>query len=391
MGYDLFIIVSLPLLWLAINAFSFICIFLYELAHAIPALIFTSKPVVVYIGTYGDNNTPKFKLGRLTVYIKLKYFYTKNNGLCLYDTNVRPDQQEIILIAAPLLMFLIAIVLLIITCSDDVNGIYVRILLASAFLMVLWNLAINLFPLKLPVKSSARLHYSDGYQLVLLMEDKRNYSNIVNACSLYDEQNYGAALVRLEKTKAKYMEESLFTLMISCCIYLKKFELIDQLQKKYATANWYELINADDYYFFGYANLQLKNYSGALINFDKAISLDPAHFNGYNNRAFVYNAIKEYQRAKDDAGKAIFINENLATAFSNRAYANFMLGKNGEAINDAAAALSLNKTDPYALLVTGMYLLHKGKTEEALTSFGQAKQIDPDMLYVNEYIALPKV
>ena len=385
MGYNLFIIITLPLLWLLINLFSFIFTFLYQLAHAIPAFVFKRKPVSVYIGTYGDNNTPRCKLGRLTIYIKPKFFYLKNDGLCLYDTNIKPGLRNIILFAGPLLLFVITCVLFAFAGADGLNT-YVLILIWAAFIMALLNLAVNLFPRKLQVKGSKRRHYSDGYLLILLLEDIINYDKVINACRLYDEENYNAALVCLEKINEKYMEESLFSIMLSCYIQLGKYDLANQLQKKYQKATWYELVTPDDYYMFGYAALQTKDYNNALINFDRAIALNATHFNSYNSRAFVYNVLREYDKAKDDAGKAIFINENSSAAFSTRAYANFMLGKTGEASTDADQSLKLDSTNAYAWLIIGMYLLDKGKTAKAAEHFERAKQLNPAMFYVDEYI-----
>ncbi len=386
MMYDVFIIITLPLLWLALNIFSFIIISLYELGHAIPALIFTKKPVVIYIGTYGDNNTMRMNAGRLNIYVKPKFAYLKQNGLCIYDAGMPFSSQVITLLCSPVILLLLICILFSLVLSGDIN-IYERLVLGVALLVSILNLAINLFPRKLLVKSSKRLHYSDGYQLILMMEDKSNYANIMNACRFYDAGDYENALNWLKKIDDKYMEESLFSLMLSCYIKSGNFGPVKKLQKDHESARWQESVTADEYYLFGYADVQLKHCTEALVNFDKGIKLKPDHFDSRNGRAFVHNAMKDYAMAKEDANKAIFIRENSSEAFSTRAYANFMLGKTGEAFTDADKALTLDETNPYALLVMGMYLLDKGKTDKARGNLERAKQLDPDMLYVDDQLA----
>jgi tetratricopeptide (TPR) repeat protein len=389
MTYDVFIIATLPLLWFALNLFSFIIIFLYELEHALPALLFTRKPVTVYIGTYGDDKGRKLKIGRLTIFIKPKFSYLKQNGVCLYDGNIGFGQQAIILLLPMIMATITIIILFVYVLADDMDT-YVRVTIGVASLVTTFNFIINLFPRKLLVKSSKRLYYSDGYQLILWMEDKSNYSNLLNACQLYDEDNYTAALIRLEKIKDKYMEESLFRLMISCYSKLGNFDKIKKLEKKYENAKWNESLEADDYYQFGYADLELKDYKQALLGFDKAISLNPNHFDSRLKRAFVYNALKEYNQAKNDAEKAVFINEKSSEAFSTRAYANFMLGKTGEAFNDADKAEMLDINNAYAYLVIGLYFRDKGNTGKATEYLEHAKFLNPEMLYIDEYLETTK-
>jgi tetratricopeptide (TPR) repeat protein len=390
MMYDVFIIVTLPLLWITLNVFSFIIIWLYELGHAIPALIFTRKPVAIYIGTYGDSNSKKLGIGRLSIYIKPKFAYLKQNGICIYDTEMSFSKQAITLLGGPAILLVLVIITIVELFFNDIN-LYSGIILGIALLVLLVNLAINVFPRKLLVKSSKRLHYSDGYQLILMIEDKNNYANIISACQYYDEENYEKALFSLKKIKHKYMEESLFSLMLSCYIKLEHYGLAKKLQKDYEHAKWQESVTADEYYLFGYADLQLKHYAQALVNFDKATSLNANHFDSRNGRAFVYNILKDYAMAKEEATKAIFLNENSSQVFSHRAYANFMLGKTGEAFTDADKALILDPSNPYAWLAMGMYLMDKGKTEKALENFERAKQLEPKMLYVDDYLARIKL
>src|ERR1700740_3059073 len=278
MMYDVFIIVTLPLLWLALYFFCFIFILLYELGHAIPALIFTKKPVSVFIGTYGDDNSKKLRTGRLTIFIKPKFAYLKQNGLCIYDTGMPFGRQAITLLGGPAVALVLVCIMVAGVCFSNLE-IYVRVVLGVALLVSSFNLAVNLFPRTLSVKSSERLYYSDGYKLILMMEDKNNYTDIVNACRFYDAGDYKNALLYLKKIDNKYMDASIFSLMLSCYIHLGHFGLAVKLQTDHENAKWQESVTADDYYLLGFANMQLKQYMRALVNFDKAISLNRNHAN----------------------------------------------------------------------------------------------------------------
>ena len=389
MLYDVFMIVMLPVLWFALNLFSIAVIFLYQFGHAIPTLLFTQKPVAIYVGTYGDNIGKKLTIGWLSIYIKPKFAFLKQNGLCVYDTQMPFNCQVATVLGGPVVAILLIYILTICTVFSDYNT-YVRIATGFALLVAVLNLIINLFPRKLLVKSSERLYYSDGYQLILMLENKPNYINIMNAYRLYDEGKYDPALKHLLTTNSKYMEDSVYGLTIACYVHLQRYDEALKLQSKYHDAKWQESVTANDHYLLGYAAMQLKQYHLALAEFYITIGQSPNHFKSRKDRAFTYNALQEYSTAKEEATKAIFIQENSSEGFSYRAYANFMLGKTGEAVTDAEKALSLDETNAYAHLVMGMYQLDRGKTEQALKSLEHAKRLDPEMLYVDEQLARVK-
>src|ERR1700733_4247692 len=102
--YDAFMIAALPLLWITLNISNFITILIHELGHAIPALLFTQKPVTIYAGTFGDDTSQKFKFGRLTIFVRPKLSYLKNRGLTIYDTDIHLNKQLVVLITAPIVI-----------------------------------------------------------------------------------------------------------------------------------------------------------------------------------------------------------------------------------------------------------------------------------------------
>jgi len=263
-------------------------------------------------------------------------------------------------------------------------------LIATCLVSAIINLVVNLFPKKIIVQNSTRLYYSDGYQLILLAENKSNYQHITAACKYYDGQDFAEALTHLKKVNDKYMDESVFSLMLGCYIALKNYSLVKKLNKAYEQTRWYKLISADDYAHLAYADMQLKHYEPALVYLNRSVTLNPDKFDSLNNRGYVHNMLNNYASAKEDLNKAIFIDGSVSSAYSNRAFANLGLGRAGEALIDIEKAFELDPSNSYAYLTKGMYLFEKEKFTTALENFEKAKLLDEATMLVDEYIVKTK-
>jgi Tfp pilus assembly protein PilF len=334
--YDVFIIVVLPLLWILLNLSSFIIILLHELSHAIPALIFSKQDVTIYIGTYGDKKGIHFSIGKLTIYIRPKFSYLKSGGLCTYKANMNFQKRLIILLSGPVVTAIIASLLFEFVFFSDAHG-FIRALILVLFVTALISLMVNLFPNKFPVKNSDRLYYSDGYNIILLFENRNNFNNITIAWKFYDEQDYANALKLLLKTEDKYMDESVFGLILSCYVQLKEYSTVKVFNKMQVQKRWYEALRSVDYFHLAAADMGLKDYNEALINLNQAIKLDSNGANSidcFNNRGFVHNMLGNYDMAKVDLNKAIFLDELSINPYCNRAFTNLKLGRPGEAVID---------------------------------------------------------
>lgn len=386
--YDAFMIAVLPTVWILLNITSFITICIYELSHAIPALIFSKNDVTIYIGVYGDNAAPRLKLGRLIIYIRPKFNYLKNRGLCIYNTEVSFTRRFIILVFAPLVILVIASVLFHYTFFSTLN-IYVKAVLGIAFISTVINLIVNLFPKKIPVKFTPRLIYSDGYEIILLGENSSNYQIITAAAKFYDDGNFANAQVHLRKVEERYMDESIFRMTLACYVELKNYNIAKKFNKKYADRKWYTLIGAYDYNNLALAEIGLKNYNEALINLNKSIKHDPNNFYNRCNRGYVNLIIENFDDAKQDLNKAIFIDETSADAFSYRALVNLNIGRHGEALIDIEKALTLDDNNPLAILAMRIYYYKRANHKAAMQEWKKAKLYDLAS-WVDENIAKPK-
>ena len=77
----------------------------------------------------------------------------------------------------------------------------------------------------------------------------------------------------------------------------------------------------DAYFHRGIAYNRLKKYPEALADFTKEIELDPKYADVYYNRGVAYNALKKYEEALADYSKAIELDPKYARAYYNRGVA----------------------------------------------------------------------
>ena len=88
---------------------------------------------------------------------------------------------------------------------------------------------------------------------------------------------------------------------------------------------------------------QNNDLSTAIINFTKAIELDPKYVLAYNNRGIAYDALKKYEESLADYIKAIELDPKYGDSYYNRGVAYKALGKTKEAEADFAKAKALEK------------------------------------------------
>jgi tetratricopeptide (TPR) repeat protein len=118
--------------------------------------------------------------------------------------------------------------------------------------------------------------------------------------------------------------------------------------------------DSPEFYFKnGNAKYQLKDYAGAIKDFDKAVELDPKFMQAYHTRAICFGELKKYDKALADFDKAIELDPDFKNAYLNRAYYVKINSEDFEgAIQDYNKFIELNK---------------KGDNEFALNNRGFAK------------------
>lgn len=87
--------------------------------------------------------------------------------------------------------------------------------------------------------------------------------------------------------------------------------------------------NSSDYLESGTQKLRVKDISGAIVDFSKAISLDPNNELAYVSRALCRMATGNWSKAIPDCNKALSLNPNQAVALFVRGCAKANLKQNG--------------------------------------------------------------
>ena len=76
--------------------------------------------------------------------------------------------------------------------------------------------------------------------------------------------------------------------------------------------------NAIEFYNSGTLKENLKDYNGAILDYSKAILLNPEYGKAYFNRGLCNSYLQNYLEAIKDYSKSISLNNNLADSYYNR-------------------------------------------------------------------------
>ena len=100
----------------------------------------------------------------------------------------------------------------------------------------------------------------------------------------------------------------------------------------------------------GNAKYNLRDYSGAILDYNKAIEINPYYTEAYYKRGNAKRDIGDNHGAIQDYNKAIEINPNDADAYLNRGYAKDKLDDKNGACLDWSMAAKLRDMDAYDLI-----------------------------------------
>lgn len=127
----------------------------------------------------------------------------------------------------------------------------------------------------------------------------------------------------------------------------------------------------------GKAYSDLKMTKEALMDYDKAIELNPFHWSAFNNRADIYLENNDYDGAVKDLSKSMLIN-NSFQSYYNRGNIYSKLGKFQLALSDYSSAINIKANRPEVFNNRGAVYLRVGDIESALNDFSNAINLDPD-------------
>jgi tetratricopeptide (TPR) repeat protein len=356
---------------------------LHELGHAVPALLFTSDTVTMYVGSYGDpEDNLKVKLGRLVILIKRNTVLWRQ-GICQHSST-GTIRQMIILASGPLSTFMIALALSVLAFTNDLHSVlklFIVVFSVIAFLSFLNNIIPDN---RILVSQGGATGYNDGFLLKSLLKYKSISLEFRRGVELFHAQKYREAVIVFKKIAHSGRDTAdAYRFLILSCIYL------NDLKK---ALHYHELLallgelNAEDHSNGGLVKARLCLHEEAILEYNQCLSYNAAHFYCLNNRGYTYNQMGEYEKALADLNAAICLQSCYAYSYDNRGLSNLMLGQLEEGYADIQESLRLNDQSAYPYLLLGIYYTEIQDLPQALSFFQKAQAMDPTTPEVDKYI-----
>lgn len=133
--------------------------------------------------------------------------------------------------------------------------------------------------------------------------------------------------------------------------------------------------NADIFYNRAWLYAAKGDLQKAQGDYTKALEINDKHDAAYFNRGLVYVRMKKYDMAVNDFDAAIRLEPSSSDAYCNRGSANFQLGKNDAAIEDFTTALKIAPEDADLYHNRGIVYLSKGDNTQAMEDSKRAAQL----------------
>ena len=159
--------------------------------------------------------------------------------------------------------------------------------------------------------------------------------------------------------------------------------------KKYEEAiiQWEKAINLNPKYYFGYNNLgsayfEINKFDRALQNFNKALQINDKYFEAFYNRGNVFFKLNDLNKALENYQQSVFIKSDYIPAIQRKAVIFKKLEKFDEAIREWDKLISLSSNEIHAYFQKGDLLFAQNKLEEALISYENAYLLDSEKSFL---------
>lgn len=219
--------------------------------------------------------------------------------------------------------------------------------------------------LEITVEIRALVELNDDEVLKTIMSDK---DSLANATERYKnlQQEYEALKKQMEELKQSYrsaapsQQNEIKKSIAQNNRYFEAFLALEEGNEYYFNHNFQSAILeydraievqpnfAEAYNNRGNANVMLKNYQQAVQDYQNAIKYNKVDARIYNNLGSTYFMLKDYHAAINEYGQALNLNPNLFDAYYNRALAYCYIGQYQAALSDARIAMNLKPSDPDA-------------------------------------------
>jgi tetratricopeptide (TPR) repeat protein len=368
-----------------------ITVLIHEFGHAVPIVLLTKDRVSVYIGTYGDRTRCfTIRTKRFDIWL-LRNPLQWQKGCCIpHAMDITARRQFLFILAGPFASLVVAGLACIITFGFDLYPI-LKVFFVLLLLSAIFDLFINLIPRKRLRSTEERIMgYSDGYQLLRLIRNRRNPIDYDRAIELYKERKYAEAAVIFDAILKHYMEHEIYTRQhfrqaIHCYLLSDQFIRAGQLAHLFR-----EKGNpmAEDFITAGVIKARLGYYEDSLFDFDESLELDPGNWLALCNRGNCLNILEEYEEALQDFDRAVELDPTQSVTYGNRGLAMIKLGRIEEGLKDIEYALYIDESNSEAYRNLGIYHFDRGELNEAVELFQRAKQLDPKTPRIDHYLEM---
>ncbi len=349
----------------------------HELGHAIPALLYTDKPVEVYVGSYGNKeNTLQLNFGRLSIYLEINLF-AWYSGLCKHAGIANTRERVISILMGPLASFLLGLFFLWIIISFDFNN-AIKTLLGIYILSSVIDFFYNIIPQKNPILlDDGSFCYNDGYNLMATLAYDKFPQPYKDAMRLMEEEKFEDAKIQLEALRDQDPKLVVPINHALLNIYKKEKnyqEAIDLYQEIDQTTP----LNLLDYKELGFLFQKISRHDKAIVCFSKYLYMNFSDAITLNARA--YSLLKEDKLAEteEDLTSAYNIDKKLPLNFLTRALLLQKMGSNDQVKENLLACLSLDEKYHEAHLELARYYESINDSANAVIHYKFAREYGSD-------------
>lgn len=162
---------------------------------------------------------------------------------------------------------------------------------------------------------------------------------------------------------------------------LRKWQLQADPAPKFAeadAASQSPLQSAAELYKCGMRLMKIKNYSGALANYDQAIAIKPNHAEAHHARGFALKKLGKYEEALASYGRAVAIKPGFAEAHVNRGVTLQEMKQLDAALASYEQAIAVKPDFAMAHINRGNLLWNLQQMEAAIASYDRGLELMPD-------------
>lgn len=149
----------------------------------------------------------------------------------------------------------------------------------------------------------------------------------------------------------------------------------DGTSRKEANDAW---AHAETLYLRGVAYHELNEKENAMLDYTKAISLDPVNIDAFYNRASLHWRSGEHKKAISDYTRVISLDPNYTNAYYNRANSYLQLDQKKEAIKDYTMVLRLDPTSYHTYYTRALLYKTLGLYKWAINDFTEVIRLAPE-------------